>query len=248
MIFLAASVLVQIFCAVHIVRHGRNPLWLTVVIFLSIPGCLAYLFLEVLPTQRNNRAVRAAGQAISRKIDPDRDVRAARERLEMADTAANHIALGDALAGAGDHRQAVRHFEAALERQPAADRPTLLKLADSLLESGSPTGALAAIERAPPPGSPSAADQQAFLRARTLEAAGRREEALALYRDVSERLAGEEALCRYAALCMELGHRAEARAALEKVEFKARRLTKVERAVSGDMYDWAARTLAELRG
>ncbi len=49
-------------------------------------------------------------------------------------------------------------------------------------------------------------------------------------------------------MCLELGHRAEARAALEKVEFKARRLSKVERAVSGDMYGWADRTLAGLRG
>jgi hypothetical protein len=194
-----------------------------------------------------HRAVRAAGQAIARRIDPEREVRAAREQLEIADTAASHIALGDALAQAGDHRTAGRHYESALARQPAADRSTLLKLASALLEQGEAQRALATLERAPAPGSSTAADQQAFLRARILEAAGRREEALALYRDVSERLAGEEALCRYAALCLELGHRAEGRSALEKVEFKARRLSKVERAVRGEMYDWAARTLADLR-
>jgi hypothetical protein len=248
MIFIVASVLVQIFCAVHVVRNGRNPLWLTVVIFLSIPGCLAYLLLEVLPNQRNNRAVRAAGQVIARKIDPERDVRAAREQLEIADTAANHLALGEALAEAGEHRQAVRHFQTALDRQNGPDRAALLKLAASQLESGNAAQAVATIDRAPPSASPTASDQQQFLRARALEAAGRREEALDLYRDLSERFAGEEALCRYAALCLELGHRDEARAALEKVEFKARRLSKVEKALSGEMYGWAERTLAELRG
>jgi hypothetical protein len=86
MIFIILSVLVQIFCAVHIVRNGRNPLWLTVVIFLSIPGCLAYLLLEVLPNQRSNRAVRggtgdcqAECRLVPRTRPPRRSARGAGE-------------------------------------------------------------------------------------------------------------------------------------------------------------------------
>lgn len=248
MIFIVASILIQLACAVHIVRNGRNPLWLTVVIFLSIPGCLAYFFVEVLPSQRHNRSVRAAGQIIAKTVDPERDIRAARERLEVADTAANHSLLADALAEARRHAEAVPHYRAAIERQPAASRGDLLKLASALLESGDAARALETIAEAPPASSASAADQQAFLQARALEAAGRREEALDLYRDVTERLPGEEALCRYAALALELGRLDEAKAALEKVEFKARRLGRIERAANGEMYDWAERTLAELRG
>lgn len=247
MIFIVASILIQLACAVHIVRNGRNPLWLTVVIFLSIPGCLAYFFVDILPSQRHNRNVRAAGQIIAKKVDPERDLRAARERLEIADTAANQAALGDALTEAGRHAEAVEHYQAAIERQPGAGRGDLLKLASALLESGQPERALETIDKVPPAGSIAAADQQAFLRARALEAAGRGEEALHLYRDVTERLPGEEALCRYAALSLQLGHRAEAKAALEKVEFKTRRLGRIERAANGEMYDWAERTLAELR-
>jgi hypothetical protein len=248
MIFIVASILIQLACAVHIVRNGRNPLWLTVVILLSIPGCLAYFFVEVLPSQRHNRSVRAAGQIIAKKVDPERHIRTARERLEIADTAANHSLLGDALTEAGRHAEAVPHYEAAIERQPAAGRGDLLKLAASLIESGRAERALDTIAQAPPAGSVSAADQQNFLKARALEAAGRREDALGLYRDLTERLPGEEALCRYAALALELGHRDEAKAALEKVEFKARRLSRIERAGNAEMHDWAARTLADLRG
>jgi hypothetical protein len=247
MIFIVASILIQLACAVHIVRNGRNALWLTVVIFLSIPGCLAYVFVEVLPSQRHNRSVRAAGQMVAKKVDPEREIRAARERLEVADTAANHTLLGDAFAEAGRHAQAVPHYQAAIERQPAAGRGDLLKLAAALLESGNAAGALETLAKAPQAGSVSAADQQSFLQARALEAAGRREQAFDLYRDVTERLPGEEALCRYAALALELGRRAEARSALEKVEFKARRLGRIERAANREMYDWAERTLAELR-
>ena len=43
------SILVQILCAVHCVRNGRSGLWLTVIIFLSLPGCLAYAIFEILP-------------------------------------------------------------------------------------------------------------------------------------------------------------------------------------------------------
>ena len=38
---IALSVLIQIACAVHCVRNGRNNPWLMVIIFLSIPGCIA---------------------------------------------------------------------------------------------------------------------------------------------------------------------------------------------------------------
>ena len=42
--------------------------------------------------------------------------------------------------------------------------------------------------------------------------------------------------------------RAEAVPLLEETERRARRLDKMERSKEADMYDWASRTLAELRG
>ncbi|HEY0086989.1 MAG TPA: hypothetical protein VGB65_13920, partial [Allosphingosinicella sp.] len=104
------SILIQILCAVHCIRNGRNGMWLTAIIFLSIPGCLAYAFFEILPDYRGRREVRAVSAAAVKKLDPERDLRTAREALDTADTAANRTRLGDALADKGAWAEASQAF------------------------------------------------------------------------------------------------------------------------------------------
>ena len=58
---------------------------------------------------------------------------------------------------------------------------------------------------------------------------------------------GGEAQCRQAALLIALGRERDAVQPLIEVERRLQRLDRIERASHADMYDWAARTLAELR-
>src|SRR3954464_13867695 len=120
-IFLA-SILVQILCAVHCVRGGRNQMWLMVIIFLSLPGCLAYFIFEILPGLSGRREVRAVKRAAVKAIDPERDIRLARDAVEIADTAANRTLLADALAGHGKWGEAIPHYDIAETRAPGVDR------------------------------------------------------------------------------------------------------------------------------
>src|SRR3954447_2965956 len=100
------SILIQIACAVHCVRNNRNSMWLMVIIFLSLPGCLAYSIFEILPAYAGRREVRALKSPAARKLDPARELRLAREAVDLADTASNHTHLGDALAATGNWREA----------------------------------------------------------------------------------------------------------------------------------------------
>ena len=241
------SILVQLLCAVHCLRNGRNNLWLMVIIFLSIPGCLAYAFFEMLPQYAQRREVRAVKSAAVRKLDPERDLRTAREALDLADTAANRIRLADALADAGKDSEAIPQYEAALAKAPNGDRATQLKLARVLLETGSARRARDLLVTLPVSGSASENDRAKLLLAQTAEECGDHERALALYEDVAERLPGAEAQCRRAALLLKSGRRAEALQVLAEVERLAKRLDRFERMRNSDMYGWAERTLAELR-
>jgi len=117
---IALSMLIQIACAVHCLRSGRSNPWLMVIIFLSIPGCIAYILFEVLPQFAGHREIRRLKQAAARKLDPDRDLRSARAALETADTAANRIALGDALADQGKWAEAIVQYEVAEVTAPGA--------------------------------------------------------------------------------------------------------------------------------
>jgi hypothetical protein len=248
MIFFFATILVQICCVVHLIRNNRNSLWLWAIILLPIAGSAAYIVVEVLPGAAQRREVRAVKAAAIRKLDPDRELRAAREALETTDTAANRTALADALAQKGDWGDAVLHYREALARMPSGDRAAQLKLGRALLESGDFSAARKALEALPESASQTENDRGVLLLARALQESGEIERALALYAEIGTRMAGAEAQCRQAALLIEQKRQSEALPLLEETARRAKRLDRMERARDAEMYDWAARTLAELRG
>lgn len=247
MIFYFGILLVQILCIVDVVRRGRNQIWIMALVMLPLASAVAYLIVEVLPGAGTNRHVRTARAKAVAAIDPEREVRGARDALALADTVANRVRLADALAGLDRYPEALPLYREALTMAPS-DARTAFKLARARFETGDAADALATLEALPIPSAQSERDRQGLLRARVLDALGRRDEALTLYADLVTRLPGEEARCRYAALLLEAGRRHEARAVLEEVEARARRLDRHARAAEGDMYRWAGERLRELRG
>jgi len=245
-IFLA-SILVQIACAVHCVRSGRNWLWLMVIIAFSLPGCLAYFIFEILPGLMGRREVRAVKRAAVKAMDPEREIRLAREAVEVADTAANRIALADALVALGRWSEAIPHYDLAEGKAPGVDRPTRFKLAIACFEAGKGARARDLLEALPPSNSQSENDRATLLLARLLEEDKETDRALALYAEVGERMPGAEAQCRHAALLMATGRRRAALPLLAEAERRAKRMDRHERAKQSDMYEWAAQSLAELR-
>ncbi|MFS0735678.1 tetratricopeptide repeat protein [Sphingomonas sp. 1P06PA] len=245
--FLILSIAIQVALIIHVVRNGRNQLWILAIALLPVAGSLAYLILEILPGLRHQRHVRTLSAAAGKAIDPERELRAARDALEVAETAANEARVGDALAALDRPGEAIRHYRAAIARSPGQDRGLSVKLARCLLDSGDAVGALALMEALPPAGTPSAADRESLVRARALHAADRREEAATLYADIATRLPGDEARCLQAALLIEMGRKADALAVLEEVERREKRLDRLARAEHRAMYDWAQTALADLR-
>ena len=247
MVFFIVTILVQIACVVHLIRNHRNSLWLWAIILLPIAGSAAYVVVEILPGLFQRREVRAVQAAAVRKLDPERELRAARAAVDVADTAANRTALGDALAEAGQWGEAVRHYREAVAKTPGQDRASRVRLARACLEAGHSAEARRLLETLPESASPSENDRAALLLARSLDDLGETDRAIALYTELGERMPGAEAQCRHAALLVARGRGREAVPLLEETERRARRLDKMERRKDSEMYDWAARTLAELR-
>lgn len=238
----------QVLCIVHLMRNGRNQIWLTALIFLPVVSALAYILVEILPGLGGNRHVRAAKSNVVALIDPERDLRAARDALDLADTAANRLRVADSLAALGRHGEAVPLYRESIRMTVGdPDLRTQGKLAASLYETGQATEALALLDAIPEPVGQSEKDRQALLRAKTLEHLGRNAEALAIYEDIVTRITGEEARCRYAALLLAEGWDRRAIKVLEEVESRMGRLDRTQRAADADMYRWATETLARLR-
>ena len=240
------SVLLQVLCAVHIIRNYRNRMWLWAVVMLSIPGCIAYFVFEILPDLWGSREAQIARTKATKLLDPERELRAAYEALSIAKTPANYLRVGDALTELRRHIAAAEHYEAALTSVNAADPLITYKLASALFETGQANRALSLLDALPPPGSPEG-DRVALLRARVLETLGRYDEAMALLADLVTRYPGDEARCRYAHLLIRAGRSREAEAMLAEVMTRAKRLSASQRASMRDMYDWAEAELRRLR-
>lgn len=246
MILYFAIIAVQVALIVDVIRHSRNSIWVMALMFLPVASAIAYLIIEVLPRFRHNRHIRQAREAIVEKLDPERELRAARDALDIADTVANRLRVADALSELGRHKEALPLFRKSMGSKP--DFRSGEKLARSLYFNDLPQEALDTLDKLPPVIGQSDRDRAALLRARVIEELGRTDEAAALYADVVQRLPGDEARCFYAALLLKTGRKGQALLVLEQVEQRMKRLDRARRAAQAPMYDWAQRELAGLRG
>jgi len=245
MLFFILIIALQVSCIVHVVRHGRSTIWISALIFLPVASTIAYFIVEILPTMRHNRHVRAARQKVVETLDPERELRAAQQQLEIADTMANRVRVADALTALGRHPEALPLYQRGAGPRP--DFRTGEKLARSLFFNDRPKEALSVLDALPKVTGQSDLDRTSLLRARILEDMGRSEEALELYSEVMDRLPGDEARCRYAALLLKVGRRGEAQRVLEEVEQRLKYVDRHTRASDGRMYDWAMKELTALR-
>lgn len=238
---------IQVACVVDVIRNGRNQLWIMALVFLPGASTIAYVLIEVLPRIQGNRHIRTVRAQVEARLDPERELRAARDALGLADTIANQIRVGDALSDLGRFDEASPLYRAAIERTPDTDPRTEAKLARALFETGESGEALTLLDTITPPSTQSDRDRLTLLRARVLTELGEAEAALALYADIVTRMPGEEARCRYAALLLDQGYEPRARAVLEEVEARMKRLDRTQRAADADMYKWAMDKLRALR-
>ena len=236
MILYVGIIALQVFCIVDVIRRNGRTLSIFPLLIAPVVSAIAYFIVEILPGMRHNRHVRAAQSTIVQTLDPERELRTAQKQLEVADTMANHTRLADALTDLGRHDQALKHYQRGAGAIP--DFRTGEKLARSLFLNDKPrrlVGARQAAEgeranRPRPCGAASGAGAEEM---------GSKDEALAIYSDISDRIPGDEARCRYAALLIKAGRKAEAQRVLEDVEHRMKLIDRHTRAAEAPMYEWA---------
>lgn len=244
--FFVISIALQLLCIIHVFRTGRNTAWIMAIAFLPLVGILAYFIVEILPGLPRDRRVREARTKIADRMDPERRVREARETVEFSDTVGHRLEYGDALMARERYTEALEQFRAAERRSPHVDRAIGMRIAEAAYEAGLYSEALTAIDRLPETISRTELDRRDLLRGKVAEADGRAREALAIYRDIVDRVPGDEVRCRMAAVLIAEGDKADARVVLREVMQRMKRTPPVTLKADASMYDWAKRTLAEL--
>ena len=127
-------------------RPGRNTTWVFILIFAPLIGALAYFIVELLPEWSNSRGARGARRNLSRALNPDRDLRAASDRLALADTPQNAITLADECMRKGRFAEAKELYQRALKGIHAEDPVLLLGVAKAQFELGDHSGAIQSLD------------------------------------------------------------------------------------------------------
>jgi hypothetical protein len=194
------SLVLQIGCAVHVVRTGRPMYWIFLLLIGSYVAVAIYIFAEVLPGLRNHRTARRMVSGAQDRIDPERHKRRAAQQLDVADTLDNRRRLADESFRSGDYQQAAELYRSGLKGLYNTDPNLMLGLARSQFALNLPAEAKRTLDDLIAANPDFRSSEGHLLYARCVEASGDIQAALHEYEAVSQGFPGEEARVRYAQL------------------------------------------------
>ncbi len=213
---LILSYLLQIACAVHAFKRGYPMPVIFLILAFPFLGSLIYVVAVLIPEWKNSRTARGAVAGLCDAIDPERDVRAAKETLAITDTVGNRLALADAVAQRDRPAEAAGHYAACLEGIYEKDPAILTKLAEARFAAGEFPAAIQALETLAEAAPEHRAETTHLLYARALAEVGETARALEEFETLAGYFSGPEAMVRQGMLLLELGRGEEARGCFQR--------------------------------
>ena len=224
MLFLILSLLVQAAFIVHVIKTGRNQLWIWVLIIpgLALAGILAYLVVEILPALFRSRAAQRAGRGLRKAIDPERDLRRYESEVRVADNVASRQRYAEELVRRERYDEAIAQYREALTGLYEHDPNLMLGLAQAQFGKGEASAARATLDELIRHNPDFRSPTGHLLYARALEAEGNVPRALEEYAVLAPSYPGAEASVRYAQLLKAQGRVAEAQKVVRELLEQAR--------------------------
>jgi hypothetical protein len=236
--------LLQILCVVHVVRTGRNTMWIYILLFLPALGMIAYVIVEVLPGWFGSRTARNLQSTAVSTLDPGREIRRRRQALEAADTVDNRRLLAEALAASGEHGEALALYRGTLTGIHADDPGMLLGMARAAYGVRQYDLALRTVLQLGETNPRYQPVEAQLLHAMALEALGRDDEAADDYAALVTHAPGEEVRCRYALLLKRHGDTGAAKTLFDEILTRSRRAPRHYRSQESEWIDIARREAA----
>ena len=222
MSLLILSIIVQVALIIHVVKTGRNQIWIWVLALLSLPGAIAYIAVEILPELFRSRTAQRTARGLRKAMDPGRDLRRYESEARVASNVASRQRYAQELVRHQRYDEAIGQYREALTGLYEHDPNLMLGLAQAQFGKGDAAAARATLDelirRNPDFRSPAGH----LLYARALEAEGNVPKALEEYAVLAPSYPGAEAAVRYAQLLQAQGRRAEAQKVARELLEQAR--------------------------
>ncbi|MFI4891671.1 MAG: tetratricopeptide repeat protein [Steroidobacterales bacterium] len=243
MIFFVLSLLVQAGLIVHVIRTGRNTLWIWAIALLPAAGSAAYIVVELLPELFGSGSARRASRSMRRLIDPDRDLREASAAVALSGNVDARRRLAEQLFQRGDYERSIAVCQEGLRGVFEHDPTLLYGLARAQFAAGQFTAARDSLARLRLHENGLGSPEVGLLYARSLEAAGDLAQAQQEYAAIAPGFPGAEARVRYALLLKRLGRTQEAERLLRELLDAAQLAPRHYRKAQAE---WLDRAAAEL--
>jgi hypothetical protein len=235
--------LIQVALIVHVIKTGRNQLWIFAIFLLPGIGALAYVVAEILPELFGGRTARRARAGLGRMIDPNRDLRRASAEVEISGNVDARRRLGEELYERNQFDEAIDVYSGGLKGIFEYDPTLLLGLARALFGKGDYAAARTTLELLAQHNPDFKSADAKLLYARTLDAQDALDEAEREYAALAPGYPGAEARLRYGVLLKRRGKLQEAQRVLKDLLDSARLGPAHDRKAQAEWLDRARREL-----
>jgi hypothetical protein len=206
---------IQAALIVHVIRTGRNTLWIWAIALLPAAGSLAYVVVEILPDVFGGRTARRTKSQVQRIIDPNRDLRQAAAEVEISGNVDARRRLAEELYQRGQYAEAIAAYQGGLRGIFEHDPTLLLGCARAQFAAADYAAARTSLEALILHNPDFKSPDGHLLYARTLEAQDALEEAEHEYAALAPGYPGAEGRLRYALLLKRRGKFEDARRILK---------------------------------
>jgi len=223
MLFLILPYIIQALLIVHVIKTGRNFLWIWVLILLPYGlGALVYVGAEIIPDLLRGRTARRTARGFKRAIDPGADLRRYENEAQVTGNVASRQRYAEELVRHQRYADAIAQYRQALSGLFEHDPNLMLGLAQAQFAEGDPRGARTTLDELIARNPDFRSPDGHLLYARALEAEGNVPKALEEYRTLAPAYPGAEASVRYAQLLKAQGETAEAQRVVRELLERAR--------------------------
>ncbi len=223
MLFLILPYIVQAVLIIHVIKTGRNQLWVWVLLLAPFGmGAIAYVAVELLPELFRSRTAQRTARGFKKAIDPGANLRRFENEARVATNVASRQRYAEELVRHARYDEAIAQYREALTGLYEHDPNLLQGLAHAQFGKGDARAARATLDELIRLNPDFRSPAGHLLYARALEAEGEVHKALEEYRVLAPSYPGAEASVRYAQLLQAQGQRAEAQKLVRELLEQAR--------------------------
>ena len=211
MVVLILLYVIQAGLIIHVIKTGRNQLWIWVLLLLPAGiGAIAYVAVEIIPELLRSRTAQRTARGFRKALDPDADLRRYESEARIGGNVASRQRYAEELARHERFDEAIAQYRQSLSGLYEHDPNLMLGLAQAQFARGDARAARTTLDELIRLNPDFRSPAGHLLYARSLEAEGNVAKALEEYRVAAPAYPGAEAAVRYAQLLDTQGQRAEA--------------------------------------